>query len=164
MAKKEFEGICPCCEKQMTVTEYRCKKCGIAVSGDFKKSDFWNLDQLQLKFAEIFLKNRGNIKDVEKELGVSYPSVKKMLDNLVSALTNGKNKEQQSVPKVVFSHKGGLSVMNFEEGAESVGEESAVGEKDTVVEEFTAGKEFSAGKEFAAEKESSKENDSEKDI
>lgn len=115
MGKKEFDGVCPCCENQMIVSEYRCKKCGITVSGDFKKSDFWNLDQLQLKFAEIFLKNRGNIKDVEKELGVSYPSVKKMLDNLVSALTNGKNKEQQDItPKVVFSHKEGLSILNFD--------------------------------------------------
>lgn len=98
----------------MTVTEYKCKKCGITISGDFKKSDFWNLDHLQLKFAEIFLKNRGNIKDVEKELGVSYPSVKKLLDNLVSSLTKGGSREETRTPKVVFSHHDGLSVVDTE--------------------------------------------------
>lgn len=121
MSKKEFDGVCPCCNGHMQVTEYRCKKCGITISGDFQKSNFWNLDALQLKFAEIFLKNRGNIKDVEKELGVSYPSVKKLLDNLVSSLTGGS--KPSVTPKVVISHREGLFEIKDDTAAEAADEE-----------------------------------------
>lgn len=116
MSKKEFDGICPCCGNHMQVTEYRCKKCAITVSGDFEKSDFWNLDALQLKFAEIFLKKRGNIKEVEKELGVSYPSVKKLLDNLVSALGGDKKESDPATPKVVVASETGFSIFDEFEG------------------------------------------------
>ncbi len=120
MSKKEFTGTCPCCETQMQITEYECKKCRIKVNGNFEKSDFLNLDAIQLKFAEIFLKNRGNIKDVEKELGVSYPSVKKMLDNLVGAL-NGESVKQSKksvVPKVVDIAKDSLVIISEDEEVE----------------------------------------------
>lgn len=127
MSKKKFEGVCPCCENHMKVTEYTCKKCGIKISGNFQKSNFWNLDVIQLKFAEIFLKNRGNIKDVEKELGISYPSVKKLLDGLVQTLKgNGVRENRNPTPKVVFMHEDGLSPMEegvvFEDAIVSVRE------------------------------------------
>lgn len=115
---KKFEGICPCCQKQMTISGYRCKRCGIEVTGDFEKSVFFHLDSLQLKFAEIFLKNRGNIKEVEKELGISYPSVKKLLDNLVSSMENALSPEKKDaiqIPKVVIANEKG----KYQESEES---------------------------------------------
>lgn len=49
-------------------------------------SKFNYLDEEKLYFIEIFVKNRGNIKLIEKELNLSYPTVKKMLDETISAL------------------------------------------------------------------------------
>jgi hypothetical protein len=49
-------------------------------------SKFEYLSGEQLRFIEVFLKNRGNIKDVEKELGISYPTVRAKLDEVISAL------------------------------------------------------------------------------
>ncbi len=117
MSKKEFDGVCPCCGNHMQVREYHCKKCSVTVSGNFQKSDFWNLDGLQLQFAEIFLKNRGNIKEVEKELGVSYPSVKKLLDNLVSALGGDSRAANQETPKAVLASDYGFEILNDNEEA-----------------------------------------------
>lgn len=49
-------------------------------------SKFEYLTSEQLNFIEVFLKNRGNIKDVEKELGISYPTVRAKLDEVIGAL------------------------------------------------------------------------------
>lgn len=116
MARKEFDGTCPCCGEKMRITEYTCKKCKIRINGNFEKSSFLNLDAVQLKFAEIFLKNRGNIKEVEKELGVSYPSVKKFLDGVVDALTGSEGEEGEDyvVPRAVTKSETGFSVLKDE--------------------------------------------------
>ena len=67
---------CPVCDSKLTVTKLNCKKCGTIVENDFEFSKFAYLPSEQLDFIEIFLKARGNIKDVEKELGISYPTVR----------------------------------------------------------------------------------------
>ncbi len=47
---------------------------------------FCNLPTEQREFIEVFIKCRGNIKDVEKELGISYPTVRNRLDSVITAL------------------------------------------------------------------------------
>ncbi|MFA6801792.1 MAG: DUF2089 family protein, partial [Acholeplasmataceae bacterium] len=54
--------------------------------GDFTLSKFNYMNADKLYFIEIFIKNRGNIKAIEKELSISYPTVKKMLDEVISEL------------------------------------------------------------------------------
>lgn len=76
------------------ISKLHCPKCGTVIENDFEMSKFEYLTKDQLKFIEIFLKNRGNIKDVEKELGISYPTVRSKLDELISAL--GYNVSQNS--------------------------------------------------------------------
>lgn len=83
---KEFSGTCPVCSKEMNVSEYHCPSCDIRVKGDFGNSGLRKLSESQLKFVEIFLKNGGNIKLVEKDLKVSYPTVRKSLDSVIEAL------------------------------------------------------------------------------
>ncbi|MBN2543900.1 DUF2089 domain-containing protein [bacterium] len=77
---------CPICEGKLDITEVHCKKCGTKISGRFPMSNILNLPPEQMEFAIVFLKNRGNIKDVEKELGVSYPTVRSRLDDVITAL------------------------------------------------------------------------------
>ena len=69
------------------------------MESDFSFSKFESLNDEQLKFAEIFLKNRGSIKDVEKEMGISYPTVRSKLDDVVRAL--GYTVESEPVSKDV---------------------------------------------------------------
>jgi hypothetical protein len=77
---------CPICSAKLKVAKLRCNKCGTVMENDFEFSKFEYLEEEQLNFMEVFLKCRGNIKDVEKELGISYPTVRSKLDEVISAL------------------------------------------------------------------------------
>jgi hypothetical protein len=82
----EVIGKCPVCGGDLEVTELQCPSCRTRVSGHFDLCKFCKLPQEQRAFAEIFIKNRGNIRDVEKELGISYPTVRGRLEALIRAL------------------------------------------------------------------------------
>src|SRR5660397_276100 len=84
--KKEVLGSCPICDSELKVTELSCKRCGTKISGDFELCKFCQLDKEQKYFAEMFIKNRGNIKEIEKELGISYPTVRRLLDEVIESL------------------------------------------------------------------------------
>lgn len=79
-------GRCPVCSHDLEVVKLQCTNCGTAVEGHFELSRFSRLDPEQLAFLELFLKARGNIKEVERELGLSYPTVRARLDALLAAL------------------------------------------------------------------------------
>jgi hypothetical protein len=70
----------------MMVTRLRCPTCETAVEGSFEIGKFARLSREQLEFIETFIKCRGNIKEVERELGISYPTVRGRLDNVIEAL------------------------------------------------------------------------------
>lgn len=79
-------GICPVCGSQLEVTEIQCPSCHTRLSGHFDLCKFCKLPPEQRSFAEIFIKNRGNIREVEKEMGISYPTVRGRLEALIRAL------------------------------------------------------------------------------
>ena len=81
---------CPSCEGEVVVTELRCKKCLTTIKGDFFLSSIASLDEADEVFLKVFLKTRGNIKEVEKQLGISYPTVRNKLDLLIVTLGLGK--------------------------------------------------------------------------
>lgn len=84
--KKKLLGKCPICGEKLTVTELTCSSCNSKISGQFPMSRFDNLSTEEQDFALVFIKNAGNIKQIEKELNISYPTVKKMLDNVIKSL------------------------------------------------------------------------------
>ena len=75
---------CPVCTHDLHAERLSCDHCGTAIEGHFTFSKFNYLDTEKLYFIEVFVKNRGNIKAVEKELNISYPTVKKMLDEAIA--------------------------------------------------------------------------------
>lgn len=81
---------CPVCNKKMKATRLRCSSCKTVIENEFEFSKFDYLSKDQLKFIEVFIMCRGSIKDVEKELGISYPTVRAKLDEVINAL-GGKN-------------------------------------------------------------------------
>lgn len=84
--KKEVLGTCPVCEGEMKVTKIRCQRCGTTVEGSFELCKFCHLNKEQKYFAEMFIKNRGNIKELEREMGISYPTVRNKLEELIRGL------------------------------------------------------------------------------
>lgn len=86
MQKRRMPSRCPVCSEEMVVTRLRCTHCDTAIEGTFEVSRLSQLAREQLEFVEIFLKSRGNIKEVERELGISYPTVRGRLDTVIEAL------------------------------------------------------------------------------
>lgn len=78
--------VCPVCNHDLHVTHLACDHCHTEIKGEFSFSKFNYLNQETLYFIEVFVKNRGNIKAVEKEMDISYPTVKKYLDEAIVSL------------------------------------------------------------------------------
>ena len=77
---------CPSCPNDLSVAQLECPSCSIDIHGEFAFPPILRLAPAQLDFVEVFLKNRGVIRDVERELGISYPTVRARLDEVVAAL------------------------------------------------------------------------------
>ena len=77
---------CPSCNGDLAVAKLHCHSCDISIDGDFAPQALFRLNRSQLDFVEVFLKNRGNIREVERELGVSYPTVRARLDEVLDAI------------------------------------------------------------------------------
>ncbi|MEO0078774.1 MAG: DUF2089 domain-containing protein [candidate division WOR-3 bacterium] len=86
MPKKELVSRCPVCESEMTISELTCESCGTAVRGRFPVPGLCRLPDDLYQFLVVFIRNRGVIRDVEKELGISYPTVRSRLDSVLAAL------------------------------------------------------------------------------
>ena len=79
-------STCPVCQGELTVTRLHCRSCGTALEGEFGVGRFGRLERDQLTFLESFLRSRGNLKEMERELGISYPTVRGRLETLLRAL------------------------------------------------------------------------------
>jgi len=79
-------GRCPVCGNRMNVTRLHCDSCDSTLDGCFDTCRFCQLSPDQQVFVDVFLRGRGNIKEVERELGISYPTVRSRLDGILEAL------------------------------------------------------------------------------
>jgi len=79
-------ATCPVCADELTITRLHCRSCGTSLEGEFGVGRFGRLDREQLSLLESFLRSRGNLKEMERELGISYPTVRGRVDALVRAL------------------------------------------------------------------------------
>lgn len=90
---------CPVCGENLQVKSLKCGHCSTELSGQFTPCRFCMLEEKYLQFVETFLQCRGSIKEVEKALGISYPTVKNMLEASVAALGLDEKPELREVRK-----------------------------------------------------------------
>lgn len=88
MTRKILES-CPSCGGELAITEVRCTQCETQVRARYRPCDFCALSEEQSTFLRIFLTSRGNLSEVEKRLGVSYPTVRAKLDEVIARLGAG---------------------------------------------------------------------------
>ncbi|MEO7118594.1 MAG: DUF2089 domain-containing protein [Candidatus Limnocylindrales bacterium] len=79
-------STCPVCEHELSVTKLQCRECGTTLEGEFAVGRFARLSREQLALLESFLRSRGNLREMERELGISYPTVRGRVESLVRAL------------------------------------------------------------------------------
>ncbi|MDR1116750.1 MAG: DUF2089 domain-containing protein [Oscillospiraceae bacterium] len=86
MVRPSAPDRCPVCPGTIFIRSLECEKCGTRIEGSFSFPSFFRLPAEDLKFLEIFIKNAGNLKEVQAELSLSYPTVKKQLDRIIDAM------------------------------------------------------------------------------
>jgi hypothetical protein len=86
---------CPVCNSNLDIVEYNCPKCNTSIKGKFGVDDFAVLNPNQQEFVKVFICCQGNIKEVEKSLKISYPTVKNKLAEVTAVLCP----QKKQVPK-----------------------------------------------------------------
>ena len=102
---------CPLCGEIIEVTQIKCISCGSEINGSFQAQGMSLLPAEYQKFIMVFLRHRGNIKAVEKELGISYPTINKMLDSINNILSSTTQEKPLTRKEILDSiEKGEMSV------------------------------------------------------
>ena len=83
---REVIATCPVCDHRLEVTRLHCAECDTTLEGRFSVGRFGRLNREQLGLLETFLRARGNLRDLERELGISYPTVRNRIEALLKAL------------------------------------------------------------------------------
>ncbi len=79
-------GKCPVCGEEMAVTRLHCPTCDSSLEGRFALGRFYRLTADQLAFLETFVRLEGKITWVAEEMGLSYPTVRSRLIEVIRAL------------------------------------------------------------------------------
>ena len=77
---------CPSCSSPLVVTQLNCTVCGTGVVGKFELSPFFRLSPESLRFLEVFVRNRGNVKEMERETRESYWAIRRRLDEVITEM------------------------------------------------------------------------------
>ena len=89
-------SMCPVCSGELAVTRLRCTSCGTTLEGEFSVGRFARLSRDQMTLLESFLRSRGNLRDIEREMGISYPTVRARVEALVRALGFGPRSDDEA--------------------------------------------------------------------
>jgi len=86
MALRDVIATCPVCAGELAISRLHCRTCGTTLEGEFGVGRFGKLSREQMALLERFLRSRGNLKEMERALGISYPTVRARVEALVQAL------------------------------------------------------------------------------
>lgn len=115
---KDYLDKCPACDGKLMITNYQCEECGTEVHGYFPGNKFTKLSKEDLDFIEIFVMNRGSIKEIEKVMGISYPTVRNKLDTVIKALGHSVSTEDSRMEILKMLDEGQITA---EEATEMLG-------------------------------------------
>lgn len=117
---------CPYCSHEMEIVALKCPSCGTGVTGRFHMDELLNLSDDQMGFVKVFLKNRGNLSEVQKELGISYPTARNRLNEIAEILGYEGDTERVNDKEVLEKLKNGeidastaISMLKGEKGYEN---------------------------------------------
>lgn len=102
---KRLPSKCPSCGATLKITELTCEKCGTVVKGEFPLNKFLTLNPQEEEFLLIFLLSRGNLKEVQERLNISYPTAKNRLEELLSSLGLYEEKREEKNEEIFVQEK-----------------------------------------------------------
>ncbi len=86
---------CPYCKERLTAKKWSCHHCGIHLEGNIKYDEFPRWSSEEWEFVKTFLLCEGNIQLTGKEIGISYPTVKQKIAQVVKALKGQRGKAKK---------------------------------------------------------------------
>ncbi len=78
---------CPSCGGPLAITEVRCLQCDTEVRSHYQPCPFCRLSPEQMNFILLFVQGRGNLSEMEKTLGISYPTIRGKLEEIIRIVT-----------------------------------------------------------------------------
>ena len=91
---------CPVCSHKLALTRLSCPSCSTELSGAFEACEFCVLTNEDRDVLRVFLASRGNMKDLERHLGVSYPTARARFDALLGKLGIEKQGSQPALSRM----------------------------------------------------------------
>ncbi|GAB4475654.1 MAG: DUF2089 family protein [Anaerolineales bacterium] len=82
----EMPTVCPLCQGELLITRFECQTCETAFEGRFRQPALANLTPEQWQFVKTFIRCEGKIKSMEAEIGLSYPTIRNRLHEIIRAL------------------------------------------------------------------------------
>jgi hypothetical protein len=79
---------CPYCKEKVKIKKLECRKCGISFEGELYTSPIMALSEEQQSFVELFILSSGSLKEMAQIMGITYPTVRVRLDEIIADLKN----------------------------------------------------------------------------
>lgn len=92
---------CPVCASKVKISRLGCSGCGLALEGDFSLPRLARLPKEHQQMAEAFLLCGGNLKDLAVTLDVSYPTLRKRVDEMIAGLKDLKEKDKAAAETIL---------------------------------------------------------------
>ena len=109
-------GRCPVCERELIVTKLACTHCGTAVEGTFELPRLARLSPDHQRFVELFIRSEGKLNRVQEVLGISYPTARSMLLEVIRALGYEPAGVEERHPRPLTSEKRRQILADLEAG------------------------------------------------
>lgn len=114
--------MCPACAGELIVTQQTCVRCSTSVVGEFKPTIFARLSPENLAFLELFIKNKGNVKEMEREIGESYWAIRNRINEIIEELGLEKKNVEPSEAMVDIKEQRQTILNRLDQGDISVDE------------------------------------------
>ena len=92
---------CPFCSEKVKIKKVECTKCGLGFEGEFYTSPVMSLSEAEQSFIELFVLSSGSLKEMAHKLGVSYPTVRARLDEIIETLAQELEAREQYKKEVL---------------------------------------------------------------
>ena len=100
---------CPVCDSELMITRLSCASCDTEITGSFNRCPFCALQPDDRALLELFLLSRGNLKEVERRLAVSYPTARARVDAMINRLRL-RSQERQRLDTLEALARGDIDV------------------------------------------------------
>jgi hypothetical protein len=92
---ENLTGICSYCGEELHIERLRCKGCNIAIEGEIPLPRLARLSKEDRDFIELFVRLSGSLKNMSKQLGISYPTMRNRLNRIIDLLTQEISNDQK---------------------------------------------------------------------